>query len=98
FKNKVYVSSRQVVQVFDLNGVFLKNIETGNQCYDIKNDGENLYLGCGSYILKTDEDFKVLEKIGEGLLDTSTSIALDDEGNIYSTSIYDRKIKIFKPN
>lgn len=96
FKGYILVSSENVIQFFTKAGVYVKEFSMESTCYDLATDGDNLYIAAGSYIIKTDEKFEVLEKIGEGDFATNTGVALGKNGEIIGTSVFTRKIRVYQ--
>ncbi len=98
FKNYILVSSQNMVQFFNKNGEFIKQVDLGRRCYDITHDDAHIYIACGSCIIKTDESAEVLEKIGEGDFALASGVAVDSEGKVYAVDVYNRKVSVYIKN
>lgn len=98
FKGKIYVSDTRNsrIQVFDKSGQYLKTWAAKNSYYAIKAKGDNLYIATASYLIKTDENGDVQEKIGQGQFQSAVGIAVGPENEIIACDVYARKIIVFK--
>lgn len=100
FNNKIFVTSPRngIIRVFNKTGQLLYTWDSGSPAYAIKAFGEHLYIACINFIMKTDEMGEVREKIGEEELNASyiTGLAVNREGDIIVSAVYDRKIHVFK--
>ncbi|TCD03431.1 NHL repeat-containing protein [Pedobacter psychroterrae] len=98
FKNKIYVSDTRNsrIEVFDKTGKYLKTWDTKNSYYAIKAKGDYLYVATSGYIIKTDENGDVQEKIGQGQFQSLVGIAIGPEDEIIACDVYARKIIIFR--
>lgn len=98
FKNKIYVSDTRNsrIQVFDKTGKYLKTFANKNSYYGIKAKGDNLYIATSSYIIKTDENGDVQEKIGEGQFQLAVGVTIGPNDEVIVCDVYGRKIVIFK--
>ncbi|MBD1366184.1 hypothetical protein IDJ77_20400 [Mucilaginibacter sp. ZT4R22] len=100
FKNKIFVTSprNSIIRIYDTLGNFIKSWDAGTVCYAIKGKGDNLFVATPAYVLKTDENGDIREKIGEGdfLTTTVTGVAITNNNEVIATDVYARKIFIFK--
>lgn len=98
FKNKIYVSDTRNsrIEVFDKTGKYLKTWATKNSYYAIKAKGDNLYVATSGYVIKTDENGDVQEKIGQGQFQSLVGLAIGPENEIITCDVYARKIIIFR--
>jgi hypothetical protein len=83
------------VQFFTKTGGFIKEWSFDGQCHDLYVKDGFLYIACGSYVAKTDYEGLVIEKI-YGDFTLASSIAIDDNNNIFITDPYQRKIYVYK--
>jgi fibronectin type 3 domain-containing protein len=96
FKGFIVVSSQNMIQFFTKSGQFVKEFMMESDCYDITSDEDNIYIAAGSYIIKTDDKFEVIEKIGEGDFSLNSGIALGKNGELIASSVYTRKIRVYR--
>ena len=98
FKNKIYVSDTRNsrIQVFDKSGKYLKTFPNKNSYYAIKAKGNDLYIVTSGYVIKTDENGDVQEKIGEGQFQAAVGVTIGQNDEIIVCDVYARKIVIFK--
>nr|WP_294948599.1 NHL repeat-containing protein [uncultured Mucilaginibacter sp.] len=100
FKDKIFVTSprNSVIRIYDKVGNFIKSWDAGAPCYAIKGKGDNLFIAMPGYVLKTDENGELREKIGEGdfLTTTVTGLAITNNGEVVASDVYARKIFVFK--
>ncbi len=97
--NKLFVTSprNSLVRVFDTQGNLIKSWDAGSKGYAIKAHKGQLYIACNSYILKTDENGEIKEKIGEGQFPGGiVGLAVNSKDEIIVSEIYARFIKVFK--
>jgi len=94
--NKILVSSGTRVQFFTKTGEFLTQWDLGVKIYDIRVKGDDIYLACGKYVLKTNENRDIDIKIGEGDFSTVTSMVIDSNNNLYTADGTGRRISIYK--
>jgi len=97
--NKIFVTSprNSLVRVFDKSGKYLSSWDAGSPSQAIKAKGNNLYIACSTYIVKTDETGSVQEKIGVGEFTSIISgIAVNSEGEIIVSDVYRARIVSFK--
>ncbi|WP_207536410.1 NHL repeat-containing protein [Desertivirga arenae] len=99
--NKLFVTSSRnsLVRVFDKEGNLIKTWDAGSIGYAIKAHKGRLYIACSGYILKTDENGEVKEKIGEGLLGNYgiiTGLAVNSRDEVIVSNVYARSIRVFK--
>jgi hypothetical protein len=83
-----FTTSGQFVKEIDFSGI--ANITYGN----FVKDGW-LYVAAGAFVIKTDLQGNGMEKIGEGMLSSATSVVVDDSGNVIVAEPYQRKIRVF---
>lgn len=96
--DKIMVSSGTRVQFFTKNGAFIKEWNFDQKVYDIRVKGDDIFLACSSYVIKTNENRDIEIKIGEGDLSTVTSVVIDSNNILYANDVYNRKILIYKMN
>ncbi|UKT63147.1 NHL repeat-containing protein [Pedobacter mucosus] len=96
FKGNIYVSDEGRMQVFDKTGKYLRTWKTSDNYKAIKAKGDYLYVAGVSYVIKTDENGDVQEKIGVGQLNFAQAIALGVNDEIITNDVYLRKIVVFK--
>ncbi|MFA6275177.1 MAG: hypothetical protein WC622_00400 [Pedobacter sp.] len=98
FKNKIYVSDTRNsrIQVFDKTGKYLSTFTNKNSYYAIKAKGDNLYIATSSYIIKTDENGDVQEKIGEGQFQLAVGVTIGPNDEVIVCDVYGRKIVVFR--
>lgn len=98
--NQVMVSDQNGIQVFDLNGNFIKKIiiPYAPSIYDIAVKDDKIFLACGYVVLKTDIDFEVIERIKEGYFTTATGITVDSNNNLIVCDTSQRTITILNEN
>ncbi|RWY55500.1 NHL repeat-containing protein [Mucilaginibacter gilvus] len=100
FNNKIFVTSPRnaIIRIYDTLGNFIKSWDAGTVCYSIKAKGKNLFIAAPGYVLKTDENGEVREKIGEGdfLTSTVTGLAITNNDEVIASDVYAHKIFIFK--
>lgn len=96
FKGNIYVSDAGRMQVFDKQGKYLKTWKVSDNYWAIKGKGDYLYIAAGGYIIKTDENGDVREKIGLGQLDFARGVAIGANDEVIACDIYVRKIVIYK--
>jgi hypothetical protein len=96
--NKIMVSSGTRVQFFTKTGEYLKQWDLGATIYDIRVKGDDIYLACGGYILKTNENRDIEIKIGEGDFDLVSSVVIDSNNNLYANDVYKRRVSLYKMN
>lgn len=94
--NKIIVSSGTRVQFFTKSGSFIKQWNLGTTIYDIRVKGNDIYLACGGYVLKTNENKDVEIKIGENDFSTVTSLLIDSNDNLYANDVYKRRISLYQ--
>ncbi|PJJ84349.1 NHL repeat-containing protein [Mucilaginibacter auburnensis] len=98
-KDKIYVSSSTTsfVNVYSISGSYIKSINVGAPGYCVKTDGESLFIGSSAYVIKTDVNGEVIEKIGIGdLTSVSPGIAISTKGDLIVTDMYANRIVVFK--
>lgn len=96
--DKILVSSGTRVQFFTKTGVFIKQWNFETTIYDLRVKGDDIYLACGGYVLKTNENRDIDIKIGEGDFDLVTSVVIDSNNNLYANDVYKRRISLYKMN
>ncbi|WP_175634857.1 NHL repeat-containing protein [Pedobacter ghigonis] len=99
FKNKIYVSDTRNnrVEVFDKSGKFLKIYGAKGYIHGIRAFGDNLFLAnAEGFIIKSDENGDVQEKIGTGLFQNLVDVTVAPNGDVIACDVYARKIIIFK--
>jgi len=97
--NSIYVTSsvENKVNVYDKAGNYIKSINVGAPGYCIKSDGESLFIGSAAYVIKTDFNGQVIEKIGQGQFSPIVAgVALTKAGDLVVSDVYARKIFVFK--
>jgi hypothetical protein len=98
--NHIVVTSQanKKAQFFTKDGVFVKEFDFSNIANilygNFVKDGY-LYIAAGEFIIKTDFEGAIVEKIGSGILTKATSVVVDDAGNIIVSEPYERKIRVF---
>lgn len=95
YKGHVVVASQNKVQFFTKSGEFVKEFAMELTCYDLATDSEHLYIAAVGSIIKTDEKFEVLEKIGEGEFSSVMGVALGKNGELIGSNVYERKIRVY---
>lgn len=99
YNNKLFVSSPRngLIRIFDKNGIYIKSWDAGSNCYAIKAFKNHLYLACDTYVMKTDEDGTIKEKIGQGqFYNVIAGLAVNSDEEIIVSDVYARSIKVFK--
>lgn len=96
--NQIIVSAGTRVQFFTKDGTFIKQWDLGTTVYDIRVSGNDIYLACGGYVLKTTENRDFDIKIGENDFELVTSMVIDSNNNLYTNDVYKRKISLYKMN
>jgi DNA-binding beta-propeller fold protein YncE len=100
FKGKIYVTSTRnsIVRIYDKTGNYLNYLDIGTPAYAIKGKGDNLYIACPGYVLKTDEKGEIRERIGEGdfLSPVIVGLAINNNDEVIASDVYARKIFVFK--
>jgi hypothetical protein len=100
FKGKIFVTSpkNSIIRIYDKKGGLLSSLDIGTPSYAIKGKGDNLYLACAGYVLKTDEKGEIKEKIGEGdfLTTTVVGLAINTNDEVIASDVYARRIFVFK--
>jgi hypothetical protein len=96
--NKILVSSHNGVQFFTKDGTFIKQFHSSGSVADIRIKGDDIYLACNSYILKTNENRTADLKIGSYSFSGVMSIVISSNGNLYGADLIKRKIFVFKNN
>lgn len=97
--DKVFVTSPRngLIRIFDKEGKYLKSWNLGSTSHAIKAFGNHLYINCEGYIMKTDENGEIREKIGLGDISSQIpGLAVNSEEEIIVSEVYSRAIKIFK--
>lgn len=97
--NKIFVTSprNQMVRIFDKQGNYIKSWDAGSIGYAIKSFKNHLYIACDTYVLKTDEEGEIKEKIGQGkFYNAITGLAVNSDEEIIVSDVYARSIKVFK--
>jgi hypothetical protein len=99
YHNSIVVSNyfSGKIQFFTTNGEFIKEWTLANNSFDIIVKDDYLYIACGNFIAKTDYEGTVIERI-YGAFTSATSIAIDEQQNIFVTDPYQRKIYVYKKN
>ena len=97
YQDKIVVSNyySNKVQFFSKNGEFIKEWQFDTTTHDLYVKDNFLYIACGSYVAKTDYEGLVIEKIS-GDFSLATSIAIDEDENIFITDPYQRKIFVYR--
>jgi len=93
---QILVSSGKRVQFFTKKGVLLKQWNFNNTVYDICVHGNDIYLACESYILKTTENRDIDYRIGEGDFGTVTSMIVDSNNILIANDESNRRISFYK--
>jgi hypothetical protein len=101
YKGEVVVTcqSNPRAQFFTRKGKFIRSIDLSriaSSTYGNYIKDDFLYVACGSFVVKTDLEGRVIKKIGEGTLDFATSVVVDNEGNVIVADPYSRRIVVFK--
>jgi len=96
FKGNIYVTDAGRVQVFDKNGKYLRTWKSSDNYMAIKAKGDYLYIAAIKYIIKTDANGDVQEKIGAGQLDYARGVAVGPNDEVIACDIYVRKIVVYK--
>ena len=96
FKGKIYVSDQGRMQVFDKQGKYLSTWKLGDNFWAIKSKGDYLYVAALQYVIKTDENGDIREKIGAGQLELATGVALGPNDEVITNDVYRRKIVVYK--
>lgn len=98
--DKVFVTSpyNNLIRVFDKQGNYIKSLDLGKTtAQGIKAFGNHLYINCNGYVMKTDEDGEIREKIGEGdFIGSNVGLAVNSEEEIIISDQSYRKIMVFK--
>jgi len=96
FKGNIYVSDAGRIQVFDKLGKYLRTWKISDNYWAMKAKGDYIYIAAIGYVIKTDENGDVMEKIGVGQLDFARGIAIGPNDEVIACDIYVRKIVIYK--
>jgi hypothetical protein len=83
------------VQFFSKNGEFIKEWLFDSFCFDIFVKDNFLYVACGGYIVKTDYEGVLVEKI-YGNFTFASSVVLDENNDLFITDPYQRKIYVYR--
>lgn len=97
--NKIFVTSprNNLIRIFDDQGKYLKSWDAGSSAYAIKAFKNHLYISCAGYVMKTDENGEVREKIGLGqFTSVMAGLAVNSDEEIIVSDVYARSIKVFK--
>ena len=98
--NNVLVSDINGIQVFDLSGGFIRKIAIPNvtSYYDIAVNGNNIFIACGSVIVRTNINFDVFEYINDGGFTGATGIAVDSNNKIIVSDTFQRTVTVLQKN
>jgi len=99
FKNKIYVSDTRNsrVEVFDKNGKFLKIYGATGYIHGLRAFGDNIFLAnADGYIIKSDENGDIQEKIGVGAFLNLVDVTIAPNGDVIACDVYGRRIIVFK--
>lgn len=101
YKDNVVVTCQKNLraQFFSTAGQFIRSIDFSNIATVLHGNyikDDYLYIAAGSFIIKSDLEGKIVEKIGEGLLTYATSVVVDSQNNIIVSDAYGRKISVFR--
>jgi DNA-binding beta-propeller fold protein YncE len=97
--DQIFVSNStgKSMNVYSKSGSYIKSINVGAPSFSIKTDGKSLFIGSVGYVIKTDVNGEVIEKIGEGELKSLVpGVALASNGDLLITDTYGDKVFVFK--
>ncbi|MCP4460544.1 MAG: hypothetical protein GY816_21360 [Cytophagales bacterium] len=103
FNEHIVVSNQENVKTvfYDTSGNYIKEWDFSNitdKLYGNFVKDDNIYIAAGDFVIKTDFDGEVIEKLGEGIVSGVTSVVVDSESNVVVAEPYNRKIKVLKKN
>ena len=93
---KIYVSNGNIVNIFSKTGDYIKQWNFDTTIYNIRVKDEYLYMSCGTYVLKVNENRDFDIKIGQTELVAAIGLVFDSKNYLY---VADRsqRIYVYKP-
>ena len=93
---KIYVSNGNIVNIFSKTGDYIKQWNFDTTIYDIRVKDEYLYMSCGTYVLKVNENRDFDIKIGQTELVAAISLVIDSKNYLYVAD-KSQRIFVYKP-
>ncbi|OOQ60222.1 NHL repeat-containing protein [Mucilaginibacter pedocola] len=97
---EVFVTSpnNTMVRVYDRDGNFKRTWDAGAPCYSVKAYNGWLFIAAGNYVLRTDVNGAVKEKIGEGSFvgHSAIGLAVNTFGEVIATDVSVSKVLVFR--
>lgn len=97
---RVIVSNKNALQIFDLEGNFIEKVIIPNirEIYDIAVKDDKIYLACIKVIIRTDIQFNKMERIKEDYFSIASGIDINSKNQIIVSDVGDRRIIILDEN